>query len=651
MGFKCWQRVTIRARFMLAMCGLLVLSLGVVIFSNQHLNNRLAQQRVTQSELPTEVQRIGYQILSELSVPITESVALANSTILLDYLENPEQAGAEEQILRTMTELRQRTHSASIFITPQRNNVITDVSDMGTNRKQLRNDDPKDQWLFNFVKSGARYDLNLDSSDFSNKTSLYINVRSERNGMLLGVSGISVDITNLSKKIGQYTFGERGYAFVSDVSGKIAIHGKLALVGKSLAEIDGAADFAAVLKQAQTGKVAGTRFQSDGEEWFAAAYYVPEINRVVFACIPSAEVFAAYRENGRNALLISAGILLLSLLLAVVFANSIVRPISDVSSQITAIAQSKNLSSRIHVADRAEIGVLAERFNQFMIALGDSFAVIRSSSLQVESAARDCADAAQSISQQVSDQQQSMRSLSSEFSTVTEQSGAIDQSAGAAAQFASRVVDNVNTAQQSIRASSAQMAQLSQGIQDSSATIKEVAGDIASINSIVDVIVSISEQTNLLALNAAIEAARAGEAGRGFAVVADEVRKLSLHTSQSTDEIRNTVARLQQQSRQATDAMDNCLGFTASSVDGIAAANRTLTESAREVNSIATQLQTIAQLSDRQNVAVQQIDTIVQHVSELFSENLLRARQTSDSSQEFVEAAQAVSQQTALFQF
>ena len=81
MGFKCWQRVTIRARFMLAMCGLLVLSLGVVIFSNQHLNNRLAQQRVTQSELPTEVQRIGYQILSELSVPITESVALANSTI------------------------------------------------------------------------------------------------------------------------------------------------------------------------------------------------------------------------------------------------------------------------------------------------------------------------------------------------------------------------------------------------------------------------------------------------------------------------------------------------------------------------------------------------------------------------------------------
>ena len=651
MGFKCWQSITIRARFMLAMCGLLVLSLGVVIFSNQHLNNRLAQQRVTQSELPTEVQRIGYQILSELSVPITESVALANSTVLLDYLENPEQAGAEEQILRTMTELRQRTHSASIFITPQRNNVITDVSDMGTNRKQLRSDDPKDQWLFNFVKSGVRYDLNLDSSDFSNKTSLYINVRSEREGKLLGVSGISVDITNLSKKIGQYTFGERGYAFVSDVSGKIAIHGKLALVGKSLAEIDGAADFAAALKQAQTGKIAGTRFQSDGEEWFAAAYYVPEINRVVFACIPSAEVFAAYRENGRNALLISAGILLFSLLLAVVFANSIVRPISDVSSQITAIAQSKNLSSRIHVADRAEIGVLAERFNQFMIALGDSFAVIRSSSLQVESAARDCADAAQSISQQVSDQQQSMRSLSSEFSTVTEQSGAIDQSAGAAAQFASRVVDNVNTAQQSISASSAQMAQLSQGIQDSSATIKEVAGDIASINSIVDVIVSISEQTNLLALNAAIEAARAGEAGRGFAVVADEVRKLSLHTSQSTDEIRNTVARLQQQSRQATDAMDNCLGFTASSVDGIAAANRTLTESAREVNSIATQLQTIAQLSDRQNVAVQQIDTIVQHVSELFSENLLRARQTSDSSQEFVEAAQAVSQQTALFQF
>ena len=647
---NCLRRVTIRTRFLLAMCGLLLVSLGVVIFTNQHLSNKLAQERVTESELPTEVQRISYQILSELSVPITESIALANSTFVLDYLQNPGPA-AEESILRYMAESRQRTHSSSIFITPQRNNVITDVSEKGTNSKQLHVDDAKDKWFFGFIKSGARYDLNLDSSDFSGKTSLYINVRSERDGKLLGVSGVSVDISNLSKKIGQYKFGERGYAFVSDLQGKIAIHGNVALLGKSLSEIDGAADFAAALKQAQSGKIASVRFRGDNEEWFAAAKFIPEINRVVFACIPSAEVFAAYEENGRNTLLISAVILLASLVLAVVFANSIVDPIREVSSQITAIAQSKNLSTRIVVDDHAEVGILAERFNEFMNALNDSFAVIRTSAMQVENAAQGTAGAAQSIYQQVSEQKHSMESLTSAFGSISEQSVAIDRSAAEAAQFATRVVDNVGHARQSIHESTTQMENLNKGIHDWSAIINGVVCDIESINSIVDVIFAISEETNLLALNAAIEAARAGEAGRGFAVVADEVRKLSLHTNESTSEIRTKIARLQEQSRQATEAMNTCLGFASTSVGGIVAANLTLNTSSEEVHSIAIQLGTIASRTEEQNAAVQEIDAIIQHVSELCGENQSQARQTSDSSHEFVEAAQAVSRQTQLFQF
>jgi methyl-accepting chemotaxis protein len=200
-----------------------------------------------------------------------------------------------------------------------------------------------------------------------------------------------------------------------------------------------------------------------------------------------------------------------------------------------------------------------------------------------------------------------------------------DTLAGSGQEVVSRVQDSI--------------AGLSSGVQQTAEMIQRLAEDSQKINGVVSVIHSIAEQTNLLALNAAIEAARAGDAGRGFAVVADEVRALAHRTQQSTQEIEQMVAGIQQGTDQAVAAMQTSNDRAHSTLDIARAAGEALEQITAAIGNITERNLIIASASEEQAQVAREVDRNLVNIRDLAVQTSAGAHQTNSASQELARLA------------
>jgi methyl-accepting chemotaxis protein len=187
-------------------------------------------------------------------------------------------------------------------------------------------------------------------------------------------------------------------------------------------------------------------------------------------------------------------------------------------------------------------------------------------------------------------------------------------------------------------------------VEQAAEVINQLHSNAANIGTVVDVIRGIAEQTNLLALNAAIEAARAGEQGRGFAVVADEVRTLAQRTQQSTQEIQDMVERLQAGANQAVKAMENGTEKTESSVQRATAAGSALEDIARVITKISDMSTQIATASEEQSAVAEEINSNVAAINELSQGTADEAYKNGEISQKLIHEARRQQQLVTQFQ-
>lgn len=314
--------------------------------------------------------------------------------------------------------------------------------------------------------------------------------------------------------------------------------------------------------------------------------------------------------------LTSLGIILCLVTLGLLFAVAI--PISHMLKssvdQLTAtlknIAEENgDLTVRLKSSNRDEVGELVHWFNNFMDKLQTTIRQIVETAPPLAALSTDVKGLSSSITSTLSLQKNSVSDSKDNIKLMSQSISSIAQNAGEAARAAKTADAEANKGQTVVTSTVAGIQSLSENIREASAVVEKLEQDAISVNVVLDVIKGIAEQTNLLALNAAIEAARAGEQGRGFAVVADEVRGLASRTQQSTEEINTILAQLRNASQAAVLSMKDSTAAVARSVEEAHMAGRSLHVITETVETINAMNEQIARATDeQQNISTELVD-------------------------------------------
>jgi len=325
--------------------------------------------------------------------------------------------------------------------------------------------------------------------------------------------------------------------------------------------------------------------------------------------------------------------LLVGIIAAVLITRQITGPLRDTLAVVDRIA-SGDLSHDVKVTRRDELGVLQQGIARMGVTLRDLISGIRDGVTQIASAAEELSAVTEQTSAGVNSQKVETDQVATAMHEMTATVQEVARNAEQASQAAAAADGEAREGDKVVNEAIAQIERLASEVVRSTEAMDVLQQESDKIGSVMDVIKSVAEQTNLLALNAAIEAARAGEAGRGFAVVADEVRGLAQRTQKSTEEIEALVAGLQNGTQQVSAVMNNSRVLTDSSVALTRKAGESLESITRTVSNIQSMNQQIAAAAEQQSAVAEEISRSIINVRDVSEQTAAASDETAASSVE-----------------
>ncbi|MBO2672025.1 chemotaxis protein [Shewanella algae] len=332
----------------------------------------------------------------------------------------------------------------------------------------------------------------------------------------------------------------------------------------------------------------------------------------------------------------------------VVIIRSIMGPVERITGIISRIEQQKDLSLRCDVGSNDELGMIGRHFNSmvksFQKLIEQVIESVDAMRQSCEELSRNAISASEGVSKQLNETDMVATAITEMGATIDEIAKNTELAAGKAEQ----THHNAQEGQIGVEDTISKIQSLAQQLDDSANVVAELEKDSQTIGSVLDVIRGIAEQTNLLALNAAIEAARAGEQGRGFAVVADEVRSLAMRTQESTEEIASIIQTLQSRTHSIVDIMEQSQKQGGESAQQAASAGTLLAQINADVTNIMDMSTQIAAAIEEQSMVAAEVNKNVVVIRDIAEESAQAAEENATASDEVRHRAdylhQAVSQ-------
>ncbi|MGB0858624.1 MAG: methyl-accepting chemotaxis protein [Pseudoalteromonas spongiae] len=457
---------------------------------------------------------------------------------------------------------------------------------------------------------------------------------SNDNGQFVGVQSLDVTLATLTDIVSSINIGETGYLILVDGSGTVLADPKNADNNfKAISELS------SPIYTSLADNLSSKSFtiETSNNTLEATTYFSDDLNWRFVAVIEQDEILQSASEMKVFIGIIALIMIALFVAFGVILANRIVYPIEKVSEGLKEIAQGEgDLSKRLDVIGNDEISQLAKWFNQFLSTINDLVKDINHKSQILNDAATVSGAKVTEIMNASHEQEGSSEEAAKGTATLADVAKQVSDDCTIAMSDIVQAENFADEGNNDVRLAVNEVTSLNDSLSESSQAMTQLEKESENITKILDVIRGIAEQTNLLALNAAIEAARAGEQGRGFAVVADEVRTLAKRSHESTEEIDKVLNSLIEQTRLMSDKMASSVTRSQDAIEKAEKAHNSFDDISSAVSKVKQLISQISDAAQSQYDAADEINRDITGISDSVKYTAGSADELAEGSQQLV---------------